>query len=460
MIDQLRELEDLKCAISAAQARITVAFDLAQRHAQALAGVSPADQGQGVAAQVALARRESPSRGGRLLGLARALVTEMPHTLAALETGRLNEWRATLLVRETACLSAHDRCAVDDELAAETGTFDGAGDRAIVAAARAAACRRDPQSVTDRARRAVAERRVSLRPAPDTMTYLTALLPVAEGVGVFAALTRHADSARSTGEDRSRSQLMADTLVERVTGVPGGIAGVEIQLLMTDRTLFQGDCEPAVLEGYGVVPAGWARSFLVPGTTDRQQSRTPDDRPSRSDLRRPLGSADRHSPGSADRQGDREFQVWLRRLFTAPAGGELLASDSKARLFTSGQRRFIRARDTTCRTPFCDAPIRHYDHINPWSEGGRTSLANGAGLCEACNHIKEGDGWSVRTRPGPRHTIVVETPTGHTYHSTAPPPPGTSDRGPAQVRSAREWRSARRRIKASRHVQRRVAFPT
>ncbi len=71
------------------------------------------DLGKDVAAQIALARRESPARGSRLLGLAKALMTEMPHTLAALQSGELNEWRATLLVRETACLSAADRCAVE-----------------------------------------------------------------------------------------------------------------------------------------------------------------------------------------------------------------------------------------------------------------------------------------------------------------------------------------------------------
>ena len=156
----------------------------------------PADQlGAGVAAQIALARRESPAKGGRLLGLAKALVTEMPHALAALEAGQLNEWRATLLVRETACLSAEDRAAVDEELAADTGTFDGAGDRRIIAAARAAAYRRDPRTVTQRASHAATERHVSLRPAPDTMCYFTALLPVSAGVAVQAALTRHADTA-------------------------------------------------------------------------------------------------------------------------------------------------------------------------------------------------------------------------------------------------------------------------
>ena len=94
------------------------------------------------------------------------------------------------------------------------------------------------------------------------MCYLTALLPVAQGVAVYAALTRHADTLRNTGDPRTRGQLMADALVERTTGTPGGISGIEIQLVMTDRTLFQGDTEPARLPGYGIVPAGWAREML------------------------------------------------------------------------------------------------------------------------------------------------------------------------------------------------------
>ena len=196
LIAEIRALEDRKSALAARQARLSVAFDLLQRREQADAGMPAAELGAGVGAQIALARRESPAKGGRLLGLAKALVTEMPHTLAALETGQLNEWRATLLVKETACLSAEDRAAVDEELAPDTGTFDGAGDRRIIAAARTAAYRRDPRSVTQRASHAATERHVSLRPAPDTMCYLTALLPVAQGVAVYAALTRHADTLR------------------------------------------------------------------------------------------------------------------------------------------------------------------------------------------------------------------------------------------------------------------------
>jgi hypothetical protein len=417
LIGQLRDLEDLKSASAGLQARMAVALDARERRAQHAAGLPAAELGQGVAAQIALARRESPARGSRLLGLAKALVTEMPHTLAALHTGQLNEWRATLLVKETACLSAADRCAVDEQLAADTAALAGLGDRALIAAARTASYRLDPHSVVNRASNATADRHVSLRPAPDTMTYLTALLPAAAGVAVHAALTRHAATQRSTGDTRSRGQIMADDLVERVTGTPGGITGVQIQLIMTDRTLLQGDTEPARLPGYGIVPAAWARRTAFAS----HETDTGDGDPNSSDGAGSTAVPQRTTTGD----GEPAFTTWLRRLYTTPGSGDLLAMDSRARLFPPGLRRFIQTRDDTCRNPYCDAPIRHLDHIIPWHGNGPTNSSNGAGLCEACNHTKETPGWTVKPRPGPRHTIEINTPAGHTYHSTAPPLPGT-----------------------------------
>ncbi|MFK0041876.1 HNH endonuclease [Paenarthrobacter sp. NPDC090517] len=413
LIDQLRGLEELKSLITSVQARAAVALDLAQRRGQATAGVPSSEQGQGVAAQLALARRESPNRGSRLLELAKVLVTEMPRTMAALESGQLSEWRATLLVRETACLSSEDRCAVDEELAPDMGTFEGAGDKAIIGAAKAAAYRRDPRSVAQRASHAASERTVTLRPAPDSMTYLTALLPVSQGVAVYAALTRKADSARSGGDSRIRGQVMADTLVERITGRRGGVSGVDLELIMTDRSLLQGDSEPARLKGYGIVPAAWARALVSAGGPA------------------PSGSegASATSGGPVPKQ-DAEFAVWLRRLYTAPSTGELITMDSKARLFPPRLRRFVEVRDDTCRTPYCDAPIRHIDHIVPWHSGGTTTVNNSAGLCEACNHTKENPGWTTKRVAEEVHTLEVSTPTGHSYRSSAPPLPGDVRRPP------------------------------
>ena len=136
-VEVLRALEELKAAAAAAQARVAADLDAAVRARDAAAGLPPAERGRGVAAQVALARRDSPHRGGQHLGLATALVREMPHTLAALDAGVLSEWRATLLVRETACLSRAHRGEVDRALAGDPATLDGLGDRALAGRARA-----------------------------------------------------------------------------------------------------------------------------------------------------------------------------------------------------------------------------------------------------------------------------------------------------------------------------------
>ncbi len=113
----------------------------------------------------------------------------------------------------------------------------------------------------------------------------------------------------------------------------------------------------------------------------------------------------------------------LRRLYVHPKSGSLVAMESRARRFPRGLATFIECRDGRCRTPYCDAPIRHRDHARPWARGGSTSARNGIGSCERCNYTKEADGWRVDTEIGESqtHTALFTTPTGATYRSTAPP---------------------------------------
>jgi hypothetical protein len=377
-VDQLDALERLKAAAAAAQHRVTVDLDASQRQAQRDAGVPERKVGAGIAAQVALARRESPTRGSRHLGLAHVLVEEMPRTLAALERGDTTEWRATLVARETACLSRADRRSVDRELASRPGGLAALGDRATEAETRRIAYRLDPAGVVRRAARAESDRRVTLRPAPDTMTILSGLLPVRQGVAVLASLTRHANTLRSSGDSRSRGQIMADTLVERIIGQAHADAvPVEVQLVMTDETLLRGGAEPARVEGCGPVPAALARSWVR----------------------------------------DTGAEVWLRRLYVAPGTGTLVAMDSHRRTFRGLLRRFLVLRDEACRTPWCGAPIRHADHLSRAADGGRTTVANAQGLCEACNYAKEGAGWRARASG---EAVEITTPTGHRYRSRPP----------------------------------------
>jgi hypothetical protein len=239
---------------------------------------------------------------------------------------------------------------------------------------------------------------VSIRPAPDTMTYLTALLPVAQGVAAYAALQRCADSRRGAGDPRGRGQIMADELVARIASVPattpagpppgteiaGGSAtalpggtGVEIGLVMTDGALFGTADEPATLTGHGPIPAEVARQLIA--------------------------HAD---PG----------RVWIRRLYSDRTG-RLIGMDSRRRTFPNTARRFIAIRDETCRTPWCDAPIRQIDHVEPAARGGPTDIANGQGLCENCNYIRATAGWSGRTEVD--GTVHLVTPTG-SHHTSTP----------------------------------------
>jgi hypothetical protein len=390
LIKRIADLECVKAAAAAGQARAAAALDERRRADEAAAGVPRRQRGRGVASEIALARRDSPARGGRHLGFAKALVYEMPHTLAALETGVLSEWRATLIVRESACLAVEDRQTLDAELCSDMANLDGMGDARIAAAAKEIAYRLDAHAVVDRAAKAPEERTVTIRPAPDTMTYVTALLPVAQGVGVYAALKRAADT---TFDGRSRGQVMADTLVERVTGRPAGQAEpVAVNLVISDAALLGGADTPALIGGYGPIPAAVARGLVHEAVTDETAKAT------------------------------------LRRLYRRPRTGSLVAMESRARCFPQGLAQFIGLRDQTCRTPYCDAPIRHRDHAQPHNRGGPTTAENGLGTCERCNYVKESPGWQVKAGDeNGTHTAEFVTPTGAKYKSAAPPLPDASD---------------------------------
>lgn len=416
-VDAIRALEELVCVATAAQAALAAELDRSQREIQGSAGVPAAQVGRGVASQVALARRESPHRGQRHLGLARIVSTELPHTWEAWRAGRITEWKATLIARETACLSCEDRASVDEAVAGDAERLERMGDRELATACQREAYRLDPESYVSRRRRAEADRTVTLRPAPDAMTWLTALLPVKDGVATHVALTRAADSARATGDPRGKGQVMADTLVASVLGAaargdddmsrwdrsepPAPSSGtgvsVELDLVMTDAALFGSSDEPAHIGGYGPIPAELAREIVVGACT-------------------------------------REERVWLRRLYTSPTTGELVAMDSRSRCFRSSLARFIVLRDQVCRTPWCDAPVRHRDHAEDHALGGATNALNSQGLCEACSYAKQGLGWRARpsvTADG--HEIETTTPTGHHHRSRAPATVATVRETPFRV---------------------------
>lgn len=441
LIDVIACLEEAKNAIAATQAHAQSLFIAQQRLGQARSGVPREKLGAGLAQQVALARRESPHRGRQLSELAEVLVRELPHTMNAFTLGQISEYRAGLVAKETVFLSLEDRAHVDELICGDPSAVGLLGTRELAAAARKEAYRLDPEAFVKRHEKAVGERYVSLRPAADGMTFLTALIPLKQGVRILATLTKVADSAQAAGDERSKGQVMADALMHRLIrhapcdegagtisdhrGMPAGdragsdatgtestwmqAAGgtrepwctannepdIALELVMTDRSLFGSAKDPAVLVGYDPIPAPIARAMVL---------------------------GDGGASGSVPR-------VWLKRLFTHPESNALLAMDSRSRLFPEGMKEFLRLQDQRCQTPYCDAPIREYDHVKAYAAGGLTTIENGQGLCASCNQAKEAPGWSFERTSGPESIprgTEISTPTGHRYISTAPPLPGGS----------------------------------
>ena len=80
------------------------------------------------------------------------------------------------------------------------------------------------------------------------MMWLSALLPVATGVGAYASLDRDARAQVAGGDGRTVDQLRADLLVDRIAGrTDTQPAPVELHLTMHAKTLLADDPTPVVV---------------------------------------------------------------------------------------------------------------------------------------------------------------------------------------------------------------------
>ncbi|MFL6047428.1 MAG: DUF222 domain-containing protein, partial [Propionibacteriaceae bacterium] len=391
-IDRITRLEKLRAATAALQVAESVRFAQSQVAEQLAADVHPEQIGRGIAEQIGLACRIAPASAARRLNIARALWCELPNTYSQLVAGDMHEKIAETVVSETQHLDAEIRGAVDQQL--KTAGITRMGVKAATAAICKTAYEADRDGYVQRGRTERKHRRVGMRPAPDTMAVLSGYLPVEQGVACYAALRKHADTAKASGDGRTRDQIMADTLVERLTGqTTAADVNLELQIMMPLQTLLDpNSATPAMIPGYGPLPTDLARDILITS------------------------------------QG----RKWWRRLFTAPSAsktysGPIVGGDPHKRCFDGWLASLIRLRDQeTCRNPFCGAPIRHLDHITRHTDGGATSYSNGRGTCERCNYTREMPGWQISVIDAEHldkpHTMIITTPTGHHYLSRAPDP--------------------------------------
>ncbi len=153
---------------------------------------------------------------------------------------------------------------------------------------------------------AVADHGGVLPPSPSAATSDTRLCAPFPGTRVVVRVARFCcttqtvlkRAADTTFDDRSRGQVMADTLVERVTGHPAEEPEhVALNLVMSDQALWGQDNAPAVLDGYGPIPASVAQRLVRDAVVDERSLAT------------------------------------LRRLYRDPKSGSLVAMESRSRSF-------------------------------------------------------------------------------------------------------------------------------
>lgn len=363
------------------------------------------------AQDLSLATRRSPSVADAALASARRLVDSMPRMLSALGRGKVTAQVAYATATATAPLDALQRRQVDEMLHERMPRMDGAGVKAWRAEVADAAGELDPDGAARRHLAARKNRHVTFTPAEHGMATVSAHLPALDAKLAHKRLSLEAERRRAEGARDGHGALMADAFTDTVLGREGGMEPVTLDLgvMITDRALLDPGCgDLARIEGYGPVPAEALREEL------------------RDALAEPADPADdRYGPDGP------QVRVVMRRLYRHPTTREMVAVDSRAREFPPAMRRFLRWRDGTCRAPYCDAPVRHYDHVVPVSEGGGTSIDNGQGLCARCNLRKEEASARVERVHHPDEPGHRVAWTGHGGTTVVTAPPGLGPVAPA-----------------------------
>jgi hypothetical protein len=119
---------------------------------------------------------------------------DLPATYRLLVAGEISEYVASLVVTETRHLDAETRREVDAKISA--AGISRMGPRSAAACAREHDYEADPEGYVQRGRTERKNCRVTLRPAPGTMSVLSGCLPAEHGVACLKALRERGNYAR------------------------------------------------------------------------------------------------------------------------------------------------------------------------------------------------------------------------------------------------------------------------
>ncbi len=416
-LDTLAEIARLEARTAALKVRTTATY-LEAASAIAPPAASPREQTaqeMSTVAEVACVLTVSERAAGALLAESRALTTGLPRTFLALQAGTISWQHARIMIDEAASLGPAGASSLEshflDPDAANPARGCPAGDLVpsrFRAKARVWRERHHPVSIEKRHARSVLDRRFEYAPDRDGMAWISAYLPADTASGIWNRTTSAARALQGPTEPRTLSQLRADIASIWLLGAgTAGTAGIAVtpgtsgtlgtsvggaadeaqlprvpspsaQVLVTVPvfSLLSLTDEPAILDGYGPIPASMARALVADGATS------------------------------------------FHRVLTDPMTGAPLEIGRTKYRIPAAMRQWLRLRDGKCPFPGCNGQSldNEADHLLAWADGGTTGINNLGQPCRKHHKLKHTTRWapteaSLNQPPG------WTSPTGRYYPS-------------------------------------------
>ncbi|MDE8589320.1 HNH endonuclease signature motif containing protein [Arthrobacter sp. NQ4] len=266
--------------------------------------------------------------------------------------------------------------------------------------------RHHPESIEKRHVKGVADRRMECTSDKDGMAWISLYLPGDTACAIWNRTTATARGLQGPDEERTLTQLRPDIAASLLLGT-GQVAGerssgttaatasttamgkvptprADVLVTVPVFSLLGATDEPAVLDGFGPIPASMARKLVADGAES------------------------------------------FYRALVDPRDGAPLEIGRKNYRLTETIKRWIRLRDAKCTFPGCTnrTPDNETDHLQAWQHGGTTNVSNLAQLCPKHHRLKHHSQWT----PDPANKNEPPgwtSPTGRHYNPEHPDPEPT-----------------------------------
>jgi hypothetical protein len=344
---------------------------------------------------------------GAFLATSHTLVSSLPLTLSALQAGTISWRHALAMADETASLDSEGAAALEAHFLDPNVLHPANGcpmgempASRFRHKARIWRERHHLESIEIRHAKSVADRRVECTPDTDGMAWLSAYLPADKAIAAWNRLTALSRGMQGAGEDRTLTQLRADNFSSALlnSGSNPGLAGdaegsadglraetdtgrrssIRPQVLVTVPvfTLMGLTDEPAVLDGFGPIPASMARKLVADGADS------------------------------------------FHRVLVDPRDGAPLEIGRTSYRVTKAMRNWLRMRDGKCPFPGCsnNSLDNEADHLLAWHKGGTTGISNLGQPCPKHHRLRHTSAWkpTPATKDEPPGWI---SPSGRHYKS-------------------------------------------